>query len=165
MTAFKSCRVTHEYTQTNAAPPVKVFPLLCPVREADWVPGWQYRVIYSDSGIAELGCIFATPNSENEAAPETTWITTIYNPSAFRIGFVWINPGLVVAEILIELTPAGTDQTCAHIRYRYTGLTPDGNNEVARYDEKWFQKKMQGWESAVNHYLRTGQKITSVPWE
>src|SRR2546427_13050450 len=38
-------RVTHEYTQTNDAPPEIVFPLLCPVREADWVPGWQYKMI------------------------------------------------------------------------------------------------------------------------
>ncbi len=38
MTAFKSYRVTHEYTQTNPAAPEKVFPLLCPVREGDCFP-------------------------------------------------------------------------------------------------------------------------------
>jgi hypothetical protein len=48
MTAFKSYRIAYEYTQTNPATPDKVFPLLCPVREADWLPGWQYRLIYSD---------------------------------------------------------------------------------------------------------------------
>src|SRR2546427_12204443 len=55
-------RVTHEYTQTNDAPPEIVFPMLCPVREADWVPGWQYKMIYSKSGMAEAGCVFTTPN-------------------------------------------------------------------------------------------------------
>ena len=53
MIAFKSHRVTHEYTQTNLATPERVFPLLCPVREAEWVPDWQYRLIYSESGVAE----------------------------------------------------------------------------------------------------------------
>ena len=68
MSAFDAKRVSHEYTQTNDAPPEKVFPLLCPVREADWVPGWQYRLIYSESGVAEDGCVFSTPN---DAGPET----------------------------------------------------------------------------------------------
>jgi hypothetical protein len=45
MSKFQGKRITHEYTQNNVAPPEKVFPLLCPVREADWVPGWQYRLI------------------------------------------------------------------------------------------------------------------------
>jgi hypothetical protein len=170
MTAFKSYRVTHEYTQTNAAPAERVFPLLCPVREADWVPGWQYRLIYSDSGVAELGCVFATPNpppsvSDSQAASETAWIVTEYDPSAFRIGFVWINPGQVVTDLCIQLTPAEKGTTRAHIRYRYTGLSPEGNREVERYDQKWFRAKMEGWESAINHYLRTGRKIDSPEWE
>ena len=37
MSAFKGNRVVHEFTQTNPAAPEKVFPLLCPVREADWL--------------------------------------------------------------------------------------------------------------------------------
>jgi hypothetical protein len=163
MTAFTSYRIAHEYTQTNPAPPEKIFPLLCPVREADWVPGWQYQLIYSASGAAELGCIFTTPNSEGE--PESTWITTVYDPVGFRVGFVWINPGRVASEILIQLTAAGQSETRARVRYRYTGLSPEGNREVERYDEQWFKEKMQGWESAINHYLLTGTIIASPGWE
>ena len=69
MNSFKACRVAHEYTQTNPASPEKVFPLLCPVREADWIPGWRYKLIYSESGVAELGCIFTTEH------PVVEWIT------------------------------------------------------------------------------------------
>ncbi len=162
MTAFKSYRVTHEYTQTNPAAPEKVFPLLCPVREGDWLPGWQYRLIYSDSGIAELGCVFTTPNPP-AAAPsrgaETTWIVTEYDPSAFRISFVWIDPGSIITEIHIQLVAAAPGTTKAHIRYRYTGLSPDGNRELESYDQKWFEAKMQNWETTINHYLRTGKKM------
>lgn len=170
MTEFKSLRVAHEYTQTNSAPPERVFPLLCPVREAEWVPGWQYRLIYSESGVAELGCVFTTSNppasaSQGQAASETIWIVTEYDPSAFRIAFVWINPGLVTAEIGIQLTPTPPATTRAHIRYRYTALSAEGNREVERYDQKWFRTKMGGWESAINHYLRTGRQIDSSGWE
>ena len=163
MTAFKSYRVVHEYTQTNQAPPDKVFPLLCPVRESDWLPGWQYRLIYSDSGTAELGCVFTTPTPPNSAggrAAETTWIVTEYDPSAFRIVFVWFDPGLVVTEINIQLTPAEQGTTRTRIRYRYTGLSPEGNRELATHDRKWFEAKMQNWENTINHYLRTGEKIS-----
>ena len=165
MFAFKSLRVTHDYTQTNPAPPEKVFPLLCPVREADWAPGWEYRLIYSDSGVAELGCVFATPNPSSsgpDVSTEKTWIVTEYDRAAFRIGFVWISPGRVATEISIELTRASDAATLANLRYRYTGLSEEGNREVATYDEKWFRNMMQGWEAAINQYLITGKKIGAM---
>jgi hypothetical protein len=160
MTDFQARRVTHQYTQTNCAPPETVFPLLCPVREADWVPGWQYRLIYSKSGVAEAGCVFLTQENERE----TTWIVTEYDPIAFRIAFVWVDPGMVTAQICIHLERSA-DATSAHIRYTYTGLSPEGNREMERYDEPWFRHKMQSWQAAINHYLRTGKRIGTAPWE
>ena len=157
MPAFRSRRVSHEYTQTNNASPQQVFPLLCPVREADWAPGWQYRLIYSESGVAELGCVFTTPNPSASGASvsaEKTWIVTDYEPAAFRIGFVWINPNRVAAEIRIQLMPAAEATTKANIRYRYTGLSEEGNREIETYDENWFRNMMEGWEKAINEYLR-----------
>ena len=159
---FQGKRVTHQYTQTNNAPPQQVFPLLCPVREADWVPGWQYRLIYSHSGIAELGCVFTTPNDDGS---DTTWLVTDYNPATFTIAFAWVNPKSVAAQIRIRLEAKPTNQTTAHIAYTYTGLSEQGNKEVERYDTAWFQHKMRSWEVAINHYLRTGKKIDAAAWE
>jgi hypothetical protein len=159
---FQATRTSHEYTQTNLAPPERVFPLLCPVREADWVPGWQYRLIHSQSGVAEMGCVFSTPNEDGS---ETTWVVAEYDSADLRIAFVWVNPGLVAAHIQIRLERSGNDQTSAHIRYSYTGLSPDGNAEVARYDASWFLHKMQSWETAINHYLRSGKCIEERAWE
>ena len=171
MNSFKSHRVAHEYVQTNPASPEIVFPLLCPVREADWIPGWRYRLIYSESGVAELGCVFTTEDPPVESskyslrlqerqgnAPETTWICTEYDPAAFRIAYVWIKPGLVVTEIWIQLSADG-GVTRSHIRFRYTGLSPEGNRLVESYDRDWFAEKMRGWERAINHYLTAGQMI------
>jgi hypothetical protein len=160
--AFQSKRVTHQYTQTNSASPEKVFPLLCPVREADWVPGWQYRLIYSQSGVAELGCVFITPNEDGS---ETIWLVTEYDPAAFRVAFAWVNPGSVAAQISIRLEAKSSSETTAHIRYIYTGLSEPGNREVERYDDGWFRHKMQSWETAIDHYLKTGRKIDGEAWE
>lgn len=153
-------RVVHEYTQTNDAPPERVFPLLCPVREAEWVPGWQYRLVYSQSGVAELGCIFTTPNDDGS---ETTWMCVEYEPPR-RISYVWLWPAMIATRLDIELTPVG-DKTRAHIRYAYTALSEQGARELARYDAAWFATKMTSWEKAINHYLRTGQQIAAGAWE
>jgi hypothetical protein len=164
MGEFRGRRVTHAYTQTNFAAPETVFPLLCPVREAEWVPGWRYRMIYSQSGVAELGCVFVT----EENGREITWVVTEYDPSAFRIGFVWVDAGMVTAEIRIALEAkagSASPQTAARIRYTYTGLSPEGNREVERFGEGWFQKKMQSWETAINHFLRTGKLIDATAGE
>jgi hypothetical protein len=174
MNLFTSRRIAHEYTQTNSASPERVFPLLCPVREADWIPGWRYKLIYSQSGVAELGCIFTTEdrvvesgkhlsrsNGRDSKASESTWICTDYDPAAFRIAYVWIKPGRVATELWIQLTAADHGQTHSHIRFRYTGLSAEGNRDVESYDEAWFLAKMRGWETAINHYLTTGEMIAA----
>ncbi len=153
-------RVTREFTQTNNAPPDRVFPLLCPVREADWVPGWEYRLVYSQSGIAELGCVFTTPNPDGV---DSTWIVTEYEPPR-RTAFAWVWPNMIATLIEIQLEPAGA-QTKVHIRYTYTALSDAGARELARYDRAWFESKMTSWEKAINHYLRTGKAIAAGAWE
>lgn len=165
MMAFEGNRI-HEFTQKNPATPDKVFPLLCPVREADWLPGWQYRLIYSESGVAELGCVFTTPNPPGSASPnrdtaETTWIVTDYDPGAFRIGYLWIDPGHIITELRIQLIASDSSGTRTVIRYRYTGLSPEGNAELQHYTEEWFESKMKNWKRTTNHYLRTGTKMAA----
>ena len=162
MSEFTALRRSHQYKQTNDAPPERVFPLLCPVREAEWVPGWKYRLIYSQSGVAEDGCVFATPN---ENGPETVWVVTHYDPAAFRLAFAWVQPGLVATQLRISLAPAPGGKTSSEIRYTYTGLSPEGNAQVERFTPEWFAKKMKGWETAINHFLRTGKLLDAAAWE
>jgi hypothetical protein len=156
MTDFAASRTVHEFTQTNLAPPERVFPLLCPVREAEWAPGWKYRLIFSHSGFAEPGCVFATPN-ENGA--ETVWAVTHYDRERFQIYFHWVWPERMMAQIEIVLQAHGPEETLAHIRYTYTGISEAGNRRLARQDAAWFSSMMREWEAAINHFLTTGRKI------
>jgi hypothetical protein len=162
MPAFQAARRLHEYTQTNDAPPEGVFPLLCPVREAEWVPQWQYRMIHSQSGMVEQGCVFLTPEEDGS---ETIWQCTDYQPEAFRIAYAWVRPGLMTAQICIQLEPRDDGRTNAHIRYTYTALSEAGNAELHRMDKAWFEHKMSSWQSAINHYLRTGKLVDAAGWE
>lgn len=160
VTVFQGKRAVREYVQVDEAPPERAFPLLCPVREAEWVPGWEYRLIHSRSGLAELGCVFTTPNPQG---PETVWVTTEYEPPR-RVGFVWVWPGMVAARLRFDLEGAD-GKTRLHASYQYTGLSEPGNAEVARYTEAWFATKMQRFQAALNHYLATATMIAAGGWE
>ena len=66
---------------------------------------------------------------------------------------------MVATELWIKLTTANNGQTHSHIRFRYTGLSAEGNHLVESYDRSWFEAKMRGWEGSINHYLTTGKMI------
>jgi hypothetical protein len=159
MSGFAAKRLRHEYIQTNDASPDKVFPLLCPVLEAEWVPGWQYRLIYSESCVAEDGCVFTTPN---EDGADTVWMVTHYDPDAYEIAYAWVQPGMIATQLRISLTHAAGKTTRAHIRYLYTALSPAGNAKLESFTSDWFLSKMQGWEEAINHFLRHGSLIQPI---
>jgi hypothetical protein len=61
-----------------SAPAARVFPLLCPVREFDWIDLWSCDLIYSDSGVAEYNCIFQT---DREGEGKRTWVVNRYEPN------------------------------------------------------------------------------------
>lgn len=85
MTDFQARRVTQEFTHTISAPPSKIFPLLCPVREYEWIDGWTCKMIYSESGYAEKDCVFTTcfPRGLEEI-----WSVSAYDPDRHIIQFV-----------------------------------------------------------------------------
>jgi hypothetical protein len=60
-------REMKNYRQTIQATPDQVFPLLCPVREKEWLENWQYQMLYSESGLAETGAVFATTEGTEQA--------------------------------------------------------------------------------------------------
>lgn len=77
MKIAKPVRVTRTWTQRLIGTPEEVFPLLCPVREADWIQGWDPIVVVSETGIAEADCVFTTA-----AAPTgSVWYITRHEPS------------------------------------------------------------------------------------
>jgi len=91
-------RVSFDLVVPVAGPPRDVFPLLCPVREHDWIPHWSGELIYSDSGVAELGCVFRTTAS----AGEETWTVSRYQPPV-AIGFVRVLAGVWTVLMHLDL--------------------------------------------------------------
>lgn len=51
-----------EFTKTwpVQASPAEIFPLLCPVREYDWLESWRCEMVHTESVAAEEDCILRT---------------------------------------------------------------------------------------------------------
>jgi hypothetical protein len=73
---FTANRVVKEYVHEVHARPEKVFPLLCPVREYEWIEGWNCDMLYSESGVAEDNCVFRTHLPDRG---EATWVVSKYD--------------------------------------------------------------------------------------
>lgn len=150
-------RATRTYTQRLAAEPNRVFPLLCPVREADWLEGWDPLLVVSESGIAEPACAFVTPARPHDAV----WFISRYEPERWFLEFIKVTPEVTVCRLTIRLAPSsvGTDAT---ITYSHTSLGPEGDAFVAGFTEEFYQGFMRDWESRMNHYLATGEILRSA---
>ena len=154
MRITRPVRVSHTYRQTLAASPERVFPLLCPVREAEWAAGWAPLAVVSTSGVAEPDCVFVTPAEPDDAI----WYITRHEPDDLLVEFLKITPGVTACRIVIKLS--GNERECAaDVTYTHTSLGPRGDEFVAGFTAEHYRHFMQDWERELNHYLATGRKL------
>ena len=151
MKIIKPNRVTRTYTQPLVAEPSKVFPLLCPVREADWIEDWEPLVVFSHTGVAEQDCVFVTGAEPINAI----WYITRHEPANF-VEMVKITPMVTACKLTIQLRPVerGSEAT---VTYTHTSLGAEGDTFVASFTEEYYHQFMQDWETRINHYLIHGR--------
>ena len=150
---FTAKRKVFSYTQTINTVPEKIFPLLCPVREVEWLDGWTYKMIYSVSGLAELGAVFSTSADDEE---DTVWIITKHDIKNYVVEFTRFTPGIRTCVLSIEVKSKDDYHSLVEICYRYTGLTDAGNKYIDDYEVEEFNKNMKFWEDSMNYFLETG---------
>ena len=148
-------RVEHNYSQSIDAAPEAVFPLLCPVRELDWVVDWNPDWVISTSGVVEKDCVFQTSTGAGEAI----WIVTHHDAQRHQLEMLKVTPNHTVGKLEIVLAPDGDGGTKALVSYTYTSLGAAGDEFLSTFTESRYAQSMQAWEAAINHYLRTGEKI------
>ena len=150
-------RVIRSYDQRLIAPPERVFPLLCPVREADWIEGWDPLLVLSETGVAEPDCVFATENQTGRSV----WYVTRHEPP-YDLEMIFVNPALTACKLTIRLRES--DGGCiATVTYAHTSLCPEGDAFVATFTEPNYRARMVDWETRLNHYLRTGECLRGFP--
>lgn len=146
-----SPRRTFEQVARLEAPPGEVFPLLCPVREYDWIPAWRCELLYTASGVAEEGCLFRTAAPDGSGG--MTWVVTRYEPPA-RIDFACVAPGLVM-RLQVTLVAAGHG-TDVRWRREYTATSPVAEQWLAALEETDVSRLTATLFAQLAYYLRHG---------
>jgi len=144
-------RITRTYTQQLTGPPSAVFPLLCPVREADWIEGWDPLCVLSESGVAEPDCVFVTAASPDNSV----WYITRHDPDAGCVEMIRITPAVTACKLSIQVNAVGPGSE-AVVTYSHTSLGPEGDAVVEAFTEQHYRRFMQDWETRMNHYLEHG---------
>ena len=136
------------------AGPAQVFPLLCPVREAEWIEGWDPLVVWSASGVAEPDCVFVTAAAPHEAIR----YVARHEPGNGFVEMLKITPGVTACRLTVQLTAVATGCE-AEITYTHTSLGPAGDEFVAGFTVESYRQFMQDWEARMNYYLSTGTAL------
>jgi hypothetical protein len=145
------------YTQRIEAPPEVVFPLICPVREAEWLDGWAdgFELIYSASGFAEKNCVFRT---YGHGEPEMIWTVSEHDQARGVVEFVRVTAGLAACTLRVTIGDGGDGTSGVGIVYVITPVSDEGERvAAARYGSEELLGSVRWWETSLNHYLRAGE--------
>lgn len=147
-------RNTLSFSTQLSAVPEKVFPLLCPVKEYDWIPTWQCKMLYSKSGYAELGCVFST--DLDSLSGTEVWVVCTYEKDR-KIGFVRTGKHTTI-RYDVTLTPHGSGSTIEWTQ-EITGLDRAGDMVIDTLTPPVYDEKMTHLNNLLEHYLLTGKSI------
>jgi hypothetical protein len=156
MSDFNAMRKFKKYSFNVSTPAVEVFPLLCPVREHEWVQVWAAKMIYSQSGVAEKGCVFLTDFPQRGG--QAIWVVSRHEPENNLIEFVIVYPGFMVDMLEITLKEQDSQTTLTWSR-TYTGLSQAGNDYIINKVDGLFEKMMSMVEKSLQHFCRTGEML------
>ena len=144
-------RIIRTYTAHYQATPEQVFPQLCPVLEYDWLEHWNTEIVYSESGVAELDCIFKTFFEPGETE---VWTVTQYKKNQC-IEFIIMNTNTVKRyTITLRDNHDGTcDGTWTQV---VTALNPKGEKYLDLITEKAYSDRIRDISLRLNYCLETG---------
>lgn len=155
MKIISPVRRKHSCVQIWKGTRAEVFPLLCPVREKDWTPDWDPKLVISNSGVIEQECLFVEADTPNDAI----WVVSKYDPANFEVAMYRIVPGVVVGRFAITLDSEEGKTTRASVSYEQTAMGKDGEKIVNEFTAESFTEFMDEFKLAIDHYLTTGEMI------
>ena len=128
-----------------------VFPLLCPVLEYEWLPGWSCTMMYSDSGVAEKNAVFMT---REVLRRKVMWTVITYEPdSLIEYLLVMGSDGVVRLGISLEETEHRATRVVWRMLFTATGRF--ARHILPRsYSEEKFQAMLGRRQKELNDYLR-----------
>lgn len=151
---FQAKKKTLSCDQLLFASREKVFPLLCPTREYDWIAPWKCELIYSKSGFAEPDCVFTTnfPGDVKE-----TWIIDKYEKNRL-IQFMRFSESRII-RYCIELIDNNNETTKAIWTQTIISLNSEGNSYIDNLSAAEYENEIKTLEKMLNHYIKTNKQL------
>jgi hypothetical protein len=134
---------------TVAAPLARAFELFSPEGERLWVPGWDPEILYPPGAAWVEGLIFRTKEETGDAI----WVVSRLDPFFHRVTYHRVEPGRYVARITVQCDPGLPNSTNVTTTYTFTGLSPSGNEEIARLTQDSYDAKMARWSAWIGASL------------
>jgi hypothetical protein len=131
-----------------------VFPLLCPKREEEWIPGWQCELIWSASGFNEEGAIFKTIKP---FGTELYWTTTAYDITKGKVAFVITAANLYLFKFDIDIIYQNDGFLVLNFTHEFTSISEAGKALVDTYRTEDYPERLKALEGFMIQYLNVRQ--------
>jgi hypothetical protein len=133
----------------------EVFPLLCPKKEEEWIPGWECETIWSNSGYNEEGAVFRTIKPYDT---ELYWTTLQYDINNKVVDFLITAPRLYMFRFKIELNMNSDGLLTIMFTQVFTSITEEGNTFLKHYRSEDFKGRLKNLEEFMNRHLEDKRK-------
>ncbi|MGD9202816.1 MAG: hypothetical protein PVI26_14750 [Chitinispirillia bacterium] len=130
------------------------FPLLCPARKADWIPGWTADILYSVAeGLVSTNCLFQT-NETNTVWGSGFWYCIGYEKKKFVEALRFNSHTIMQMRVAVKDNKDGTVTATWHIIN--SAITKKGNQEIEEFKDT-IKKESGRIPMLIGHYLETGR--------
>jgi len=153
---IKGQRVERVRRFSLAGRPRDIFPLLCPVREYEWISSWSCVMAYSESGVAELDAVFQTVGPLRK---KTVWTLITFEPERL-VEYLMVAGRDLVVRLSIWLAEGADGSTDVTWRMLFTAMSVPGRMVLARnFSEEKFGAMLNLREKELRHFLSTATML------
>lgn len=142
----------------------EIFPLICPVKEYDWIPNWKCKLIFCPNGKNEKDVVFkekiSAPFIINAFFAETTWTTILHDSSNYKVHFKWENK-ISTSIYKIELHSTDSEQTICKASLNYNILDDKKVGNARMKLESKIEFLIEGLLGMLKHYCETGEQMNT----
>ena len=158
---FNGNRLVQSMSIEFAYPVESVFPLLCPVREYDWMASWNGTIVYTNSGFAEKYTVFYHSIPFPLVFKKAYWTATGYVPNE-TIQWCVVVPGVCMIVIDERMTNLPEGRSRIDYVYTITGVSRFGNSIIGKmFSKENLIKETQRTRQEIEHYLATGTMLSA----
>lgn len=142
-----------------------VFPLVSPIEEYKWIPGWKCKLIHYPRDIIALGAIFyeisSAPFLIGNYNGKTTWTVVEYEPENYKLHFRLDNKKSS-SLYKIELSDDGQGKTKGNLDFTYTAINKKGNQLVVDKVEDKIHIMLSVLYTLLKYYSENNKLLSSA---